>query len=245
MEKKYELIPSDKEDFYRIKALKNFANVKNGDIGGYVHGEENLSQEGNCWIYGDAMVCGNATVMGSAIVRGNAIVEENACVRGNACVCGNADIYGNAIICDNAVIYGNAIICDRANIGGKTIVGGYVIICGKARITELMVGEIIGEAEIVGDAVIDSFADYIVFKNWWSSDRYFTWTRSNNMWRVGCFYGTGDELIKKAYQDSPEKGIHYQEIVDYVENCVLKHTKKENIIKKIGKLWKRTGILCW
>lgn len=60
-------------------------------------------------------------------------------------------------------------------------------------------------------------ADYIVFKNWWSSGRYFTWTRSNNMWRVGCFYGTGKELIEKAYKDSAKSGREYERIVEYVE----------------------------
>ena len=36
MGKKYELIPSDREGLYRVKALKDFGNVKNGDIGDYV-----------------------------------------------------------------------------------------------------------------------------------------------------------------------------------------------------------------
>ena len=61
-------------------------------------------------------------------------------------------------------------------------------------------------------------SDYIVFKNWWSSGRYFTWTRSNGMWSVGCFYGTGEELIKKAYNDSDESGREYERIVKYVES---------------------------
>lgn len=60
-------------------------------------------------------------------------------------------------------------------------------------------------------------SDYIVFKNWWSSGRYFTWIRSNDMWSVGCFYGTGEELITKAYNDSAEKGREYERIVKYVE----------------------------
>ena len=60
-------------------------------------------------------------------------------------------------------------------------------------------------------------SDYIVFKNWWSSGRYFTWTRSNNMWKVGCFYGSGKELVEKAYADSEEKGREYERIVKYVE----------------------------
>lgn len=48
-----------------------------------------------------------------------------------------------------------------------------------------------------GDAWVYGNADYVVFKNHWSSGRYFTYTRSNKMWKVGCFYGTGQELIKK------------------------------------------------
>lgn len=54
-------------------------------------------------------------------------------------------------------------------------------------------------------------------KNWWGSGRYFTWTRSNDMWTVGCFYGTGEELIKKAYADSDESGSECERIIKYVE----------------------------
>ena len=40
MDNKYELIPSDIEGLFRIKALKDFNDVKKGDIGGYVEGEK-------------------------------------------------------------------------------------------------------------------------------------------------------------------------------------------------------------
>jgi len=70
-------------------------------------------------------------------------------------------------------------------------------------------------------------AGYIVFKNFWSSGRYFTWTRSNNMWRVGCFYGTGEELIAKAYKDSEKSGREYERVVRYVES-ILADEQKEN-----------------
>lgn len=69
---------------HRIKALKDFGNVKKGELGGYVESEYNLSQIGNCWVYGNARVCGNAKVYG------------NAWVYGNAELCGNARVYGNA-----------------------------------------------------------------------------------------------------------------------------------------------------
>ena len=130
MNKKFELLLDDTITIFgiklfRIKALISFGNVEEGELGGYIEKEDNLSVSGNAWVYG------------------------------NAWVSGDAEVYGNA--------------------------------------------------------------DYIVFKNHWSSGRYFTYTKSNKMWRVGCFYGTGQELIKKAYQDSEVSGKHYEAYVEFVE----------------------------
>lgn len=38
---------------YGIKALKDFSDVKNGDLGGYVQKESNLSQFGDAHVYGN------------------------------------------------------------------------------------------------------------------------------------------------------------------------------------------------
>ena len=136
MNKKFELLLDDTITIFgiklfRIKALISFGNVEEGEIGGYVEKEDNLSSSGDAWVYGNAWVYGDAWVSGDAWVYGN--------------------------------------------------------------------------------------ADYIVFKNHWSSGRYFTYTKSNKMWRVGCFYGTGQELINKAYQDSEISGKHYEAYVEFVE----------------------------
>lgn len=45
---------------FRIKALISFGNVKEGELGGFVEKEENLSNDGNAWVSGDARVSGNA-----------------------------------------------------------------------------------------------------------------------------------------------------------------------------------------
>ena len=74
-----------------------------------------------------------------------------------------------------------------------------------------------GSAAVYGSAMVCGNADYYVGKNIWSSGRYFTYTRSNKMWKVGCFYGTGEELIKRAYQDSEVSGREYERVVRYVE----------------------------
>ena len=134
---------------HRIIALRDFGEVKKGDLGGFIEKESNLAHDWNCWIYNDAVVRGDAKV------------------------------YGNAMVCGNAEVYGEAKVC--------------------------------------GDAEVEKKSDYIVFKNWWSSGRYFTWTRTNNMWKVGCFYGTGEQLIEKAYRDSEISGREYERIVKYVE----------------------------
>ena len=76
MEKKFEL--TDKVAtfngavIHRIRALKDFADVKKGDLGGWIEKEENLSQEGNCWIDDNARVSGDAKVFDDAWVFGDA-----------------------------------------------------------------------------------------------------------------------------------------------------------------------------
>ena len=87
--KKYELTAEFIEKWgkklFRIKALISFGSVEVGELGGYVEKEDNLAQDGNAWVYGNARVCGDAWVYGNARVYGNAEVY------GDAEVCGNAD----------------------------------------------------------------------------------------------------------------------------------------------------------
>ena len=210
MEKKYKLtdetINVNGKTLYRIKSLKDFGNVKKGDKGGFVEKEENLSQSGDCWVYDNAKVYNNAKVFDYADIYGNAEVF------GNAIVSGNARVYGNAKVYHYAMVYDDAEVCDNAIISGNAEVYHDAAVYGNARV--------FGNAEICGKAEIANDLDYIVFKNWWSSGRYFTWTRSNNMWKVGCFYGTSNELIEKAYRDSNESGKEYKRVVKYVESML-------------------------
>ena len=177
MSKKYELVVDDTITLwgwklFRIKALIRFGSVDAGDLGGYVCTEDNLSQEGDAW------VSGNAKVWGNAEVSGDAKVSDNAKVWGDAEVSDNAKVWGNAEVSGDAKVWGNA--------------------------------------EVSGDAKVSDFGDVIVFKNHWSSGRHFTYTKSNKMWRVGCFYGTGQELIDKAYRDSEKSGNFYKAYVEFI-----------------------------
>lgn len=170
MKKKYELVKESviEEEYsgvnlYRIRALKDFCDIKKGDLGGYVESEENLSQDGNCWIYNDAKVYGYAKVSDNAIVSDKVEVYGNAGVYGNAkirnyvevCdnveVCGDAELFDNSRISDNARVHGNASVSDNAKIYGKTDISGDCWISDNARVH--------GDAEVFGHARIYGCAE--------------------------------------------------------------------------------------
>ena len=84
-----------------------------------------------------------------------------------------------------------------------------------------------GDAKVCGNAEVERKSDVIWFKNIWTSGRTFTYTRSNGKWTVGCFYGTGEELIKKAYADSETSGKCYEAIVRATEEIYKAIENKE------------------
>lgn len=187
-----------------------------------------------------AQISGNAFIGGHAIIN-NAIISGGARVTENAKVYGSSSISGYATITDDADIRDNSEISDLAYIGDNAIIESSKV-DASARVegfAHVVRSEITGTTSIINSWIIESIisgctvisndikvcgeviksdADFIVFKNWWSSGRTFTYFTRSDKFRVGCFYGTGAELIKKAYNDSYEKGMHYKEIVDYVES---------------------------
>jgi hypothetical protein len=69
--KKYELLDNDTKThngvtLRRVRALRSFGNIEEGELGGFIEKEENLSHRGNAWVYGNARVSGNARVLGDA-----------------------------------------------------------------------------------------------------------------------------------------------------------------------------------
>lgn len=81
---------------YRIRALKDFAGVRAGELGGYVEQEHNLSQYGNCWICNNAIVYENATVKDNAKINGDVILSGDTIVKGNSHI--STQIEANKII---------------------------------------------------------------------------------------------------------------------------------------------------
>jgi hypothetical protein len=104
------------DGLFRVQALKDFADVKKGDIGGYINNVHNLSQDGDCWVYD------------------NAKVYEAAEVRGNARVCNLAQVYGSVVMCENSCVCGKSQVYGNVRLDGDIVVEGFEIISDMSRI---------------------------------------------------------------------------------------------------------------
>lgn len=266
---------------HRIQAVRDFGDVRRGDKRGWVESENNLSHNGLCWVYDEAIateeseVCGNAQLSSFAVVYGHAKIFGNSQVYGQAeiyeyseifdgakvfnkaRVYGHAKVFGNAKIYGNAKVFGYTVIFEYARIYSSAQIFGYALIKGYAQIYNFAqidgnvqiidFVEVFGSAKISGNvrisdyvqvfdnaqvsgdflicgyakigsnAIVKYISDFFVFKNTWSSGRYFTYTKSNKIWFVGCFSGTGEQLIEKAYRDSKLSGRMYEEYVRIVK----------------------------
>lgn len=150
---KYEIIDIPHPDYphlHRIRALRDVGeNVHAGDWGGYVQTADNLSQEGDCWIFGDAIACEDA------LVSQGAQVSEEAVIRGSALVSGTASVSGSAVVEDHAIVM-------AGTVEGDCFISGNARLCENRQthfsplITDrsIVFGEIFGSVAVYGSSVI-------------------------------------------------------------------------------------------
>lgn len=208
---------------HRIQAIRNFGDVKQGDLGGFVEKEWNLSHEGDCWVYNDAMVYDNAIISGfariynkakvynyarvhgSAKIFGTSHVYGTSVVKDNARACGNSRIHDNAIITGCAIVVGDAHICDNAVVGdnatirGNSTIYGYACIYGNAIVNNARVCDVdvCGLSNLGNGANVSSIYDFVSVGPIGSRKAYTTFYRNKNNGisvSCGCFHGTLDEF---------------------------------------------------
>ena len=142
--RKYEItditIEFEERTLYRIRALKNFRNVKAGDLGGWVSGKHNLSQEGDCWIYDEAKCMDNARMYHNSAMYNNAVMcdfsEMHGCsemhnysamldnsrmyncsaMYDNSRMYNDSKMYNNSRMFDNSAMYNNAVMLDNSKM---------------------------------------------------------------------------------------------------------------------------------
>ena len=150
--------------------LHRIRRLRDGKLGGWIESEDNLSQEGNCWVDDDAMVADSARVYGNAKVSLWAKVYNNAQVYGNANVSAFAEVYDNAKVYDAAhvdscaKVYGHAKVYDCVEMhehaqvyDNSEVYGGACLhdnakVCGNAQVYDN--AWLKNEAQVYGNAKV-------------------------------------------------------------------------------------------
>lgn len=134
MQHKYRLTNETKkvqgETVYRIQALRDFADVKTGQLGGFIASENNLSQFHTAWVYDSACVLRNAWVEEDSKVKGKAVVKGDARISGHAKISGNATIAGYSWIEEDARVTG------WASVRGESHICGNACVCHRAKVKD-------------------------------------------------------------------------------------------------------------
>ena len=112
--RKYELTDETQavlgQTLHRIRALRDFNDVKAGDLGGWVAGPDNLSQHGNCWAYDNSRMSGDSRMSGNSRMSGDSRMYDNSFMTGDSQLTGVAkNLTGfihNVTITDGHIIIG-------------------------------------------------------------------------------------------------------------------------------------------
>ena len=123
MGKKFRTEKDPETGLLRVIACKDLYDIKKGEKGGLIEKEENLSQEGNCWIYKRARVFGDAVISGDAVIF-------DGCVSGNAKVLGKVRVGGKVRISENVKLWSTLYIYINASIENNK---DYVMLTTKKR----------------------------------------------------------------------------------------------------------------
>ena len=250
--KKYELIKESKTMFegieiYRIRALKDFSDVRTGDIGGWVCSEDNLSQNGNCWIYDNAKCLDDARVYYNAKMYDNAIMYDDAMMYDNSRMFNNTIMYNNSRIFNNAKMYDNAMMYNKTRMFSNAIMGDNAIMYDEAIIGDNAKmfdnSRMYDDAIMYDNAILDKDKllygsinkSYKKIFQYHCEKRLITaiLTEENEiLYSIGCQIGiTKEKFIDRIYNDCKIKGKgleeyphrqEYLDIIDMAENYLKK-----------------------
>lgn len=231
---------------HRIRAIRDFGDVTRGTLGGWIENKLNLSHDGNCWVYHDAIVSGNARIENDATIRNNSrvygdasiidnvVIEDNSIVFG-AYVCGDSIISNNTRVIgsaflnntttyDNAYIHGDGVMIENSCIASNARVHGVAHVCN---------------AYIGTDGDIKKPSDYIVVGPVGSRDGFTTAYKSVDRTvriQCGCFNGTLQEFARKVEKTYGRNSVYHKKTAHYyMYKTLLSYLQQ----------WKRMSCIKW
>ena len=217
---------------YRIRALKDFADVKKGKLGGWVQTEDNLSQKGNCWIYNNAKCMDNARMYDNSIMFDRSEMHDNTIMYDYSRMYGNSAMYGYSRMLDYTTMYGNSEMhdyskmCDNSEMHEGSKMYNNSIISEHGEMWKN--GVLDGDKNLYGKLVskVDKFIDVINPRQ----GRIVTGVLKNGeiLYNVGCQNEiTKETFIDRIYSENGgiEENPHreeYLKIIDMIELYLLK-----------------------
>ena len=173
------------------RTLRRIRRLSDGLIGGYIESEDNLSHEGECFVYDDARVFDNAYVHGDAQVSGNARVYGSALVYDNVRVYGNVYVYDSAQVSDNALVYGDALVYGNAQVSDNARVSGNARVYCRARV--------FGNAQVTKKVITSNAHNYHI-------------TLTDNYIAIGCENHSIEHWLKNINEIAEKHGYDKKEL---------------------------------
>lgn len=147
----------------QIQALRDIPRhgVKAGDLGGFIGKKVELTDTGNCWVGGQAIVLGSVKISQDVIITENAVIHggdstlsaDKSVSYFGITILHSVSISGHAII-DNVTSVTESgkstVICDKANISGQARLYNVRGFSGKVTVS----GEAVVKAGVVASGTI-------------------------------------------------------------------------------------------
>lgn len=123
--RKYELtnitMKFKERTLYRIRALKDFSDVKAGDLGGWVSSEYNLSQYGNCWIYNNAKCMDSSRIYDNSAMYDNAVMCNSSKMHDFSAMFDDSEMRGKSEMHSCSGMYNDSILKGEEKLYGELI----------------------------------------------------------------------------------------------------------------------------
>ena len=220
--KKYTFTGETRE--YLDKTLKRVVRIEDNLVGGWIESEHNLSHDGNCFVFDNAIVMDDARVIDNAIVKDFGVIMNNGLVKDNGVVKDCGLVKDNGVVKDYCIVKGNALILNNMVVSkGDIISDNNILYCDNnynninndMKIYQLDMTKSRWEISLLDDKL--NAKCFNVYENAEA-----VYIHNNNIY----ISANKTKLIKIAHNLLEEKINKMRFELDYYENMKFKITKK-------------------